>query len=72
MLLTTIIVLAMPLYLQRPMAFMLYAGAIVLNLTGFARIPGLEWFIPFLFIKLLVAYLLTEAPFRPEGQSPNK
>jgi hypothetical protein len=72
MLLTTIIALSMPLYLQHPMAFMLYAGAIVLNLTSFARIPGLEWFIPFLFLKLLVAYLLTEAPFRPEEQSPKK
>ncbi len=63
----TLIILHTPLYLQRPTAFMCYAGVVLLNVL-FAPTPGLEWVVPFLFLKLLIGHLLKEAPFRPEGE----
>lgn len=60
----TLSILRVPLYLQRPLAMASYAGALVLN-TLFPSAPGLEWFMPFLFLKLLIGHLLKEAPFRP-------
>lgn len=60
----TLLVLHTPLYLQRPMAFICYAGVILFN-GLFIPTAGLEWVIPFLFLKLLIGHLLKEAPFRP-------
>lgn len=62
---TTILILQTPLYLQRPMAFVCYAGVVLLNIV-FVPVAGLEWVVPFLFLKLLISHLLKEAPFRPE------
>lgn len=60
----TLLILHTPLYIQRPMAFICYAGVVLLN--GLLAPPaGLEWVIPFLFLKLLIGHLLKEAPFRP-------
>ena len=59
----TLLILRMALYLQRPMAMTLYAGALLLNLLV-PQSPGLEWVVPFLFLKLLIAHLLKEAPFQ--------
>ncbi len=64
---TTLLILHTPLYLQRPMAFICYAGVLLLNMV-YAPTPGLEWFVPFLFLKLLISHLLKEAPFRPEKE----
>ena len=66
LLVAAIIILRTPLYLQRPVAFAFYAGAILLNMLGLAAIQGLAWFIPLLFLKLLLAHLLKEAPYQPE------
>lgn len=63
----TLLILSTPLYLQRPMAFISYAGVLLLN-GVFAPIAGLEWVIPFLFLKLLLSHLLKEAPFRPAAE----
>lgn len=60
----TLLILHTPLYVQRPMAFICYAGVVLLN-GLFAPTAGLEWVIPFLFLKLLIGHLLKEAPFRP-------
>lgn len=60
----TLLILAVPLYLQRPVAFLCYAWVIVLNIL-IGSPPGLEWVVPLLFLKLLLSHLLKEAPFRP-------
>jgi len=61
---STAIVLAMPPYLKRPMAFALYLGSLftVAAVTGLTY--GLEWFLPALLLKLLVGYLVPERPHR--------
>lgn len=59
------LILRLPLYLQRPFALLLYCGILLLNSTTFAATPGLEWFLPFFFLKLLISHLLKEAPFAP-------
>jgi hypothetical protein len=33
--------------------------------------PGLEWVVPFLFLKLLLSHLLKEAPYRPATELPS-
>jgi hypothetical protein len=63
----TLIVLAVPLYLQRPVALIAYVGALLLN--GWLAPPvALGWVLPVFFLKLLVAHLLKEAPFTPPSQ----
>jgi hypothetical protein len=57
-------VLRTPLYLQRPVALLVYAGGLLLNLA-LAPPQALAWVAPLLFLKLLVAHLLKEAPFQP-------
>jgi hypothetical protein len=59
------LILAMPLYLQRPLAFTLFAIGLLLWLYADSAIPGLEWFIPVFLLKLLVSHLLREEPYRP-------
>jgi len=60
------IVLRSPLYLRRPVAALLYCGAVLFENCGLKATPGMEWFVPFFSLKLLVCYLVKEAPFRPE------
>ena len=60
------LVLRTPLYLQRPLAFGLVATSFGLGIYVFSPVPGLEWFVPFLFLKLIVNYLLREEPYRPQ------
>jgi len=62
------LVLLAPLYLQRPLALAVYVGALLLNLV-LAPPAALAWVAPVFFLKLLVAHLLKEAPFRP-GAAP--
>ena len=65
MLLASWLVLVMPLYLQRPVALTLYSLGLVLSLYVFDSPAGLEWFLPFFYLKLLVSHILKEAPYRP-------
>jgi hypothetical protein len=60
------LVLKTQLYLRRPLAFALLAFSFLLNTYAFAPTPGLEWFVPFLFLKLIVSHLLREEPYRPD------
>jgi hypothetical protein len=60
----TLAILAVPLYLQRPIAFLCYAWVLVLSIIVGSPL-GLEWLVPLLFLKLLLSHLLKEAPFRP-------
>lgn len=65
----TLLIVRAPLYLQRPLAMICYAAVALLSLLS-EPIAGLEWVVPFLFLKLLVSHLLKEAPFRPEQAGP--
>jgi len=58
-------VLKIHLYLRRPVAFSVFVIAYLINAYSFAPTPGLEWFIPFLILKLLVSHALREEPYRP-------
>lgn len=53
------------LYLQRPIAMVFYAGALMIILYGIEQPVGLEWFLPMFYIKLLLSHLPKEEPYRP-------
>lgn len=61
----TAIVLRTPLYLQRPVATGLVLVAWLVNVYLLAPIPGLEWVMPALFLKIVLAHLVREEPYRP-------
>ena len=63
---SSILILRTPLYLQRPVAFGLYGLALLGNSYLFVPTVGLEWFLPLLFLKILISHLLKEVPYRPE------
>lgn len=67
LLISALITLTVPLYIQRSVALLLVCGAIVLSRYALWPTPGFEWFIPFLFIKLLVSHLTREEPYMVEG-----
>lgn len=54
------IVLATPNYLKRPIAAGLYLVAIAIGLYRVGSTPGVEWFVPALFLKLLIGHLVPE------------
>jgi hypothetical protein len=60
---------ALPLYLQRPAAMAALMGGILLNQYILMPTPGLEWFLPVLYLKLLVCHLLHEEPYRPINEA---
>ena len=59
------LILASPLYLQRPVALGLYGLALLSDRYLFLPTPGLEWFLPLSFLKLLVSHLLHETAYQP-------
>ncbi len=61
------LIILSPLYLQRPLGLLLFCGALLLGLYVFVPTSGLEWFVPFFYLKLLVSHLLKEAPFAAEA-----
>ncbi|MEM6449546.1 MAG: hypothetical protein AAF703_04435 [Cyanobacteria bacterium P01_D01_bin.105] len=65
LLLASGLIVASPLYLQRPVALGLYGLALLGDRYLFAPTPGLEWFLPLFFLKLLVSHLLKEKGYRP-------
>ncbi|WP_256995531.1 hypothetical protein [Halomicronema hongdechloris] len=52
-------------YLQRPIALGLYGLALLGDRYWLTPTPGLEWLLPFLFLKLLVSHLVPEETDRP-------
>jgi len=44
--------------LQRPVALLLLVGVLLVNLYALLPTPGLEWFVPVFFLKLLVSHLV--------------
>ncbi|WP_394246803.1 hypothetical protein [Vibrio profundi] len=67
--LASCLILLTPLYLQRPVALILYSVSILLSLYVLETVPGLEWFLPIFYLKLLVSHILKEEPYRPENES---
>ena len=65
LLISSMIVLVIPLYLRRPTSFVLFAVTIIFNWYVFSPTPGLEWFIPVLFLKILLGHIVKEEPYRP-------
>jgi hypothetical protein len=65
----TLIIVRTPVYLQRPVALGLFAAALAVSFYAFSPTRGLEWFIPFLFLKLLVSHLVREEPYRPAAEA---
>ena len=73
LLVSSTIVLTVPLYIQRPVAMALAAAAIPGSMSRLVpQTPGLEWFLPLLFLKLLVSHLTQETPFRASSQQKAK
>ncbi len=65
LLVAALVILQSPLYLQPPLALGLYGLALVGDRYLLTPTPGLEWFLPLLFLKLLVSHLLQASPTAP-------
>ena len=66
LLVSSLIVLGVPLYVKRPMAVLMVSGAILLNTYIITPIPGFEWFVPIFMIKLVMGHIVREEPYRPD------
>lgn len=66
LLLAAAAVLTVSHYLQRPTALIGYAGGLLISLYLLEQPKGLEWFLPLLYLKLLVGHLPKEEPYRPD------
>jgi hypothetical protein len=60
---------AVPLYLARPVAFLLAGAAIVAQPAADSSIPHLEWLVPLLFLKIVLGHAVQEEPYRPLERS---
>lgn len=60
----SLIILSIPQYLQRPAAMLTTAIGILLAIYAIPMAPGMEWFVPLLYMKLLISHLLKEEPYR--------
>ena len=65
--LASAIVLATPLHLRRAVAYALACAGAALGLSVFESTPGLQWFVPVLFIKLVIAHSTIEEPYVRSG-----
>lgn len=63
LLFSALMTLVVPMYIQRSVALLCVCGAIILSTYVLSPTAGFEWFIPFLFIKLLVSHLTREEPY---------
>ena len=65
LLISTLVILLVPQYLQRPTAMTAYACALVISIYVLRQPDGLGWFLPLFYLKLLVSHLPKEEPYRP-------
>ncbi|MCD1294045.1 hypothetical protein CUJ83_03425 [Methanocella sp. CWC-04] len=68
LLLAALIILLSPLYLRRPVALILFSFGILINIYLLSPTPGLEWFVPFFCVKLLVSHILREEHYPPNNE----
>lgn len=66
---TSAAIIGAPLYLRRPVALIAYMGALLLSIYMLTAPIGLEWFLPLFYLKLLVAHLPREEPYRPDART---
>lgn len=57
-----------PLYLARPMAMLIFTGAMLLQSVVSAP-AGWAWFVPVFLAKLILAHAVREEPYRPDPAS---
>jgi len=60
-----VLILLFPLYLQRSIALFLVTLGMLLEIYAWGAPHEIAWFTPLLMLKLLVAHLLREEPYRP-------
>ena len=63
--LSSLLVLAIPLYLQRAAAMGIIMTAILANYYMIQPVSGFEWLIPALFLKIVYGHIVREEPYRP-------
>ncbi len=63
----SMVILATPLYLKRPVSMALYGVVVVVLPLAVSAPSGMEWFVPLFYLKLLVSHLVPEEPYRPVG-----
>ena len=56
---------SVPLYLQRPTAFLFIVLAIVVHAYFLPLGEGLEWVVPLIFVKIAYGHSVQEEPYRP-------
>ena len=61
----SVVILVVPLYLQRPVSLTTFAGSLILAQYVVTSPAGVEWFLPLFYLKLLVSHLPKEEPYRP-------
>lgn len=61
---SVVLVLRTPLYLKRPVSMLLILLSFLVNLYMVEPIPGFEWLMPLLFIKIIYGHLVREEPYR--------
>lgn len=61
--LASAVVMSTPLRFQRSVAYVLACVGVLLGLSVFTPTLGLEWFVPVLFIKLVIAHTTYEEPY---------
>jgi hypothetical protein len=62
--LSAMLALSAPLYLQRPLAMGLIITAILLNYYFIHAVLGFEWLMPALFLKIVYGHIVREEPYR--------
>jgi hypothetical protein len=65
LLISSAMIIRTPISLQRPVALLFYGIGLLLSIYTLPAMPGLQWFLPLLYLKLLVSHLIFEAPFSP-------
>jgi hypothetical protein len=60
---------AAPLYLARPVAFLLVGAVLVAQPDIGPSVPHLEWLVPLLFLKIVLGHAVREEPYRPAAPS---
>lgn len=61
-----ICIILTPLYLKRPVAMLMLIIGLVIDWYILTPTPALEWFLPLLWLKLLICHLLPERADRPD------
>lgn len=62
----TEIVMRSPTYLKRPVSFLMILIALLINQYILEPVPGFEWFMPALFLKIVYGHLVMEEPYCPD------